>query len=108
MVHEKVYYINIKPYFYDYKFEYILDTIAKSNDLKFICDSNFKMNMQQIIRRHNYKTLLKSNDDLEIDKIVSKETIYHLKLFFCKNKMYSLKKKKYMNKNKTQKNDYLK
>ena len=93
MVHEKVYYINIKPYYYDYKFEYILDTIEKSNDFKLICDSNFKMNMQQIIRRYNYKTLLKSNDDLEIDKIVSKEIIYHLKLFFCKNKMYSLKKK---------------
>jgi len=105
MINDKVYYINIKPYYYDYKFEYMIDLIIKTNDCKDMCDSNFKTNMMQIIKRFNYKTMIKSNDDLKIDSIVSKETINHLKQFFMENKQKTLKiKYKNTNRNKTRKN----
>lgn len=102
MVNENVYYINIKPYYYNYTFEYMIDEVYKSQKLKHICNEYFKENMLQIIKKFNYKSIPKLNNDYEIDYIISKETMNHLKKFFEEEKNKTRKLRHI--KNKTKKN----
>jgi len=62
-------------------------------------------------KKYNYKTLLKSKEELEIDEIIGKKMLQHLKQFFYdkNNKTYKRQNKNnnYNNSNKNKKNKTL-
>jgi len=88
---DNVYYIKIKPYIHDLEFDTMIERYVRSpvskkllsnkqNELGFI--DFMKLNMTT----YEFAYFKKSNDEYDIDKIVSKKTMAHLHIFFNKNK----------------------
>ena len=76
MINDNVYYINIKPYYFDYSFDYILDQIYNSNET--YKQPHFKNTMIKILDKFNYNVHLKQSIDYEIDIIISKGILNQL------------------------------
>ena len=94
MEHENVYYIKIKPYNYNLPY----DVMAKmyynkeyKNINKESSEEEFINTIVKIMNRYNYED--KYINEMEIDKIVSKQIINYLKDFFSKKKHKTIKKK---------------
>ena len=103
MANDNIYYINIKPYYYDLKFEYMLSTFKESDiGKKIIADDNdFDEIMLSEIKRYKYRTIEKDLKEYEIDKILGKQIITHLQEFFNKkNKTKTVSKRSFKNKTK--------
>ena len=93
MEHENVYYIKIKPYNYNLPY----DVMAKmyynkeyKNINKESSEEEFINTIVKIMNRYNYED--KYINEMEIDKIVSKQIINYLKDFFSKKKHKTIKK----------------
>lgn len=104
MSEEQVYYINVKPYHHKLSINKLmfrfLDSplgivIKNKGDFIDIIEDEFK--------KYQYNTKEKSTEEQEIDTIVGKKMIQHLKQFFYENNNKTLSRKK-KNKPKTQKN----
>ena len=107
MANDNIYYINVKPYYHDLKFEYMLDKFSKSDIGKKIInnDDNFIKIMNEHIKLYKYDCIDKESNEYEMDKIVGKQIVKHLKEFFNKtkkNKTIRNKKVKNYKLNKTQ------
>ena len=111
MSNDNVYYINIKPYIHSLSFEIMIDRFCNSSDrlLNYEIDDCkvFKGFMLNMMNKYLYQENNKIEDELEVDKILSKKILEHLKYFFNKpiNKVYTRKnkekeKERYKNKNK--------
>ena len=105
MANKNVYYINIKPYVHDLRFETMIQRFLTSNLGKKLItekdDNNIKFmnSMMKEFKRYNFFVKHKDENENEVDKILSKEILTHLQEFFSK----SLKiKSKY---NRTKKNN---
>jgi hypothetical protein len=109
---ENIFYINVKPYYYDLKFEDMIDRFKNSKYGKAIIDNNtdiFTTFMMNDIKRYQYEIIEKDPKEYDIDKILGKQIILHLKFFFKKtnkNKCMNMKTRKHITykKNKTQRN----
>lgn len=115
MSHKNVYYINIKPYIHDLKFEDMLARFEKSEVFDKLVKSektDFINIMVKYFKEYKFDCRDKSNEESEVDKILSKQIIVHLQEFFTKpnNKnisstMKNKTRKSHVNKrNKTSKN----
>lgn len=84
MANDKIYYINIKPYYYDLKFEEIIYRFKKSEvGIKIINnDNDFEEQIMKLINLYKYDCLEKDPNEYEIDKILGKQIIKHLNIFF--------------------------
>lgn len=84
MANDNIYYINIKPYYYDLSFEYMLDKFYNSEiGKKLIGDDNeFEILMMEHINLFKYKIILKDDKEYEVDKVLGKHIISHLQAFF--------------------------
>ena len=84
MANDNIYYINVKPYYYDLKFEEILDRFKKSDIGKKIVDndSDFDNLMMQHINLFKYIVVEKDEKEYEVDKILGKHIVSHLQAFF--------------------------
>ena len=107
MANDNIYYINVKPYYHDLKFEYMLDKFSKSDIGKKIInnDDNFIKIMNEQIKLYKYDCIDKETNEYEMDKIVGKQIVKHLQEFFNKtkkNKTIRNKKVKNYKLNKTQ------
>ena len=107
MANDNIYYINVKPYYHDLKFEYMLDKFSKSDIGKKIInnDDNFIKIMNEYIKLYKYDCIDKETNEYEMDKIVGKQIVKHLQDFFNKtkkNKTIRNKKVKNYKLNKTQ------
>ena len=107
MANDNIYYINVKPYYHDLKFEYMLDKFSKSDIGKKIInnDDNFIKIMNEHIKLYKYDCIDKETNEYEMDKIVGKQIVKHLQEFFNKtkkNKTMRNKKVKNYKLNKTQ------
>ena len=107
MANDNIYYINVKPYYHDLKFEYMLDKFSKSDIGKKIInnDDNFIKIMNEYIKLYKYDCIDKETNEYEMDKIVGKQIVKHLQEFFNKtkkNKTMRNKKVKNYKLNKTQ------
>jgi hypothetical protein len=102
MANDNTYYINIKPYYYDLKFEYMLMKFKESEIGKKIIgnDSDFNETMLNEIKRYKYSVIEKDLKEFEIDKILGKQIITHLQDFFNKNKTKTISKRSFKNKTK--------
>jgi hypothetical protein len=86
MTNRSVYYINIKPYLHDLKFEEVLKRFMEStvgekimkNDNHF----NFKAHMMTEFKGYNFTCVEKNEEEYDIDKILGKQIMTHLQTFF--------------------------
>jgi hypothetical protein len=96
MDHENVYYINVKPYEYFYDFKEMVERFEKNEKFKNLINVNkneFNNSMLNFIDKYCFKYNKKTNEELDIDEIVGKKILFHLKEFFHDNKKFTLKKK---------------
>jgi hypothetical protein len=84
MAHENIYYINIKPYQYSLPFSEMMDRFKGSAiGHRLIEDyENFDMCMLQFIQPFNYRVRGKNPREYEVDKVIGKSIVGHLRTFF--------------------------
>jgi len=81
MSNDNVYYIYVKPYRHDLNFS---EMIKRFNEAKFL---NFVLQEQLILNDlclYDYNYVKKSVTEYDVDKIIGKEIINHLRMFFKK------------------------
>jgi hypothetical protein len=103
MTNENIYYINIKPYYHDLKFEDMLKRFINSEYGKKIIDDEieFKNIMLENIHHLDYKVIEKNKKEYEIDKLLSKQILFHLQKFFNQSNKNKTIKNRSNKKNKT-------
>ena len=106
MANDNIYYINVKPYYYDYTFEDMLEKFSKSDVGKRIIedDTDFDEIMIEHIKLFKYKVLEKDEKEYEVDKVLGKHIISHLQAFFNRSNKNRTIKNRGNKKNKTIKN----
>jgi hypothetical protein len=84
MAHDNIYYINIKPYYHDLSFEYMLNKFSESEIGKKIIgnDTDFNTLMIEHIKLYKYIVIHKDEKEYEVDKVLGKHIISHLQSFF--------------------------
>ena len=108
MSNKNVYYINVKPYVHDVKYETMIERFMNSSIGSKLVKSEereiFKTYMLKFFEVYNYTLQEKSEQENNIDKILSKQIMIHLHEFFDK----TAKNKPKISINKTRKNDIYK
>lgn len=104
MEQSNVYYINLKPYTYcmDYR-EMAERYYDKKKDKINISKKDFVDTMEIYMKEYDHKVILKNDDEIKVDKIVSKQIIIHLEEFFKRSKKNHTIKKRYKIKNRATK-----
>ena len=107
MTHDNIYYINIKPYYYDLKFDYMIKKFMDSEIGKKIIgnDNNFENLMIQNINLYKYLVVEKDDKEYEVDKVLGKHIITHLQAFFNRSSKNRTIKNRGNKKNRTLKNN---
>jgi hypothetical protein len=104
MENERIYYINCKPYYYDISFTEMFSRFLESNVCKKILSEpllfSFEENMNRFLKLYSYKYIEKDSKEYEIDKIVGKYIIKHLRIFFNEKQKKNKTEKKYITKQK--------
>lgn len=106
MANDNVFYINIKPYYYDLEFKYLINKFFESSIGKEISKKEIT-NYQNIddvllnqMKNYKYKFIKKENKAYDIDKNIGKHILIHLQDFFNKiKKNKTIKNKSSINKN---------
>lgn len=101
MDHKNVYYINVKPYTYYYDFSKMISLFLNSSIGEKITKTLNKKELEQGLHKYleRYKLSYvnkdeqRSQEEMEIDKLVSKKIMLHLNDFFYNRKTLTLKKK---------------
>jgi hypothetical protein len=106
MTNDNIYYINVKPYYHDLKFDYMVTHFADSICGKKIISDNahFIKFMSEDFKRYNYEYIEKPENEYEIDKILGKQIMVHLGEFFNKSIKNKTRRNILNKKNKTQRN----
>jgi hypothetical protein len=94
MKNDNVYYINIKPYVYDIPFEELIQRCIDSHYIDVSRRDNFKQFVIQMSKKYKYVSLQKSPEEYEIDKILTKQILHHIQIFFNKKTGNSITKRK--------------
>jgi len=102
MANDNIYYINLKPYYYDLDISILIERFQKSRiGARLLSnDTDFEDFVKKEIEKYNYKIIEKSHEEYEIDKILGKHVLTHLQLFFNDSKKKS-RKQNFSKKNKT-------
>lgn len=107
MTNDNIYYINIKPYYYDLNFEYMIDKFKNSEIGKKIVeedDDEFDDLMAEHIKLFKYLVVEKNDKEYEVDKVLGKHIITHLQAFFNRSTKNKTLKNRGNRRNKTIKN----
>lgn len=109
MKNDNVYYIKVKPYTYDLSFDTLIQRFANSDIGKKILKTSdetetFISFMNSYMLQFQFLYVNKSDEEYEIDKIVSKKIMIHLQTFFNNNNAQFSIKNKTSNHEKTYKN----
>jgi hypothetical protein len=105
MQHDNIYYINVKPYFYDLKMEEMLIRFKKTELFKTMIENEKDFNEFMIKEwsKYNYGYIEKNKDEYDIDIILGKKILQHLKVFFYNSNSKKTHKTKINKNNKTKK-----
>jgi hypothetical protein len=103
MTHDNIYYINIKPYYYDLPFEYMFNRFLTSEIGKKILgnETGFNSLMMEHIKLYKYIVVDKDEKEYEVDKVIGKHIISHLQAFFNRSIKNKTIKNRGKHKNKT-------
>jgi hypothetical protein len=84
MANENIYYINIKPYYHDIKFEEMIRRFLESEVGNKLIDNDIDFNnlMMEHIKLYRYNVLGKDEKEYGVDKILGKHIVLHLQKFF--------------------------
>jgi len=84
MSKSNIYYINIQPYYHDLGFDEMINRFNKStHGIKIINnDGDFQQKIMRYMNQYQYKNLDKDPQEYEIDKIIGKQILMHLNIFF--------------------------
>jgi len=95
MANDNVYYINIKPYYYDLQFDYMIKKFKESEVGEKIInnDLDFETIIMKCIKLYKYECIDKDLKEYEVDKILGKHIIMHLQEFFKPKRNKSVRKK---------------
>jgi hypothetical protein len=107
MEHDNIYYINIKPYYHNLKFEYMIEQFKHSDIGHRLIGSNnadFDKLLMEHITLYRYLVIEKDEKEYEVDKILGKHIISHLQAFFSQSSKNKTIKNRTNKKNKTSKN----
>jgi FMN phosphatase YigB (HAD superfamily) len=86
MNNSKVYYIHLKPYYYNMNFDTMISRIINSVlHKKDLNNNHFKQFVTQEISDYKYHYTEKDLLEYEVDKIIGKQIIVHLEEFFHKS-----------------------
>lgn len=88
---ENVYYIKIKPYTHDLHFDLMVNRFIHNDVSKKLIsisqtEKDFSDFMKNNMNNYEFAYMEKSKEEYDIDKIITKKTMEHLKSFFNKNK----------------------
>jgi hypothetical protein len=104
MKNNNIYYINVKPYIYNYELQDLYDIFTESTCNELICNNlhivdreKFHNNIKNYMNTYNFTSKNMIESELKLDKTISKKILYHLhkfmKLYLKKpNHKKSLKK----------------
>ena len=86
MKHENVYYINLKPYEHDLEFEEMITRFLSSSLSNDIIENkdDFKTVVISELNKYNYSVVVKNPHEYDVDFILGKQILSHLKFFFTK------------------------
>ena len=103
MANDNIYYINVKPYYYDYTFEDMLARFKESDVGKHLIknDEEFDKIMLEHIKLFKYMVVEKNEKEYEVDKVLGKHIISHLQAFFNRSTKNRTIKNRGARKNKT-------
>lgn len=103
MTNDKIYYINIKPYYYDLDFKEMLVRFKRSKTGMEIIqnDPHFDRLMMEQINLYKYVVIEKEKKEYEVDKILGKHIISHLHTFFSRSSKNKTCKNRGHKKNRT-------
>lgn len=85
MFHEKVYYINVKPYVFSFKYEEMTEryyNAFRDSLLNMIDKNDFINEITGFMNNYKYTITEKNKKELNVDKCISKQMLSHLKYFF--------------------------
>jgi len=103
MANDNIYYINVKPYYYDLKFEYMIEKFKTSEIGKKLIgeDSEFENIIMENIKLFKYLVVEKNEKEYEVDKVLGKHILSHLHSFFNRSPKNRTIKNRGNKKNKT-------
>lgn len=82
-----VYYIQLKPYWHDLEFDYMINKLLNSKFNDYIINKNsFLFLINQYLSKYKYATILKNPEEFEVETIASKEILNQLEDFFYRVK----------------------
>jgi hypothetical protein len=84
MKNNNVYYINIKPYVHDLSYETLIERYIKKHPAE--NTPSFISHCQKHLSRYNHTVVDKNPEEYEIDKILTKQILHHIRLFFNHSK----------------------
>jgi hypothetical protein len=106
MANDNIYYINIKPYYYDIPFVEMIIRFKESELGKELIKNNdyfeFDKIMEENFKLYKYDYIEKTDKEYEIDNILGKQITIHLQEFFNKSRKNKTIKNRGKRKNKTQ------
>jgi len=88
MKNNNIYYINVKPYVYNYDCNELINIFTESNCNELICknlhisdNEKFNNKIKSYIKTYNFTSKIYTESELKIDKNLSKKILYHLHKF---------------------------
>lgn len=98
MVNDNVYYINLKPYTHDLHFGDLVGRFVKSKvGQTIIGESNTNDVANKLLselRKIAYTYIEKTHEETEIDQILGKEIMMHLRIFFNQPQSKTVRRKR--------------
>jgi len=94
MADDKVYYINVKPYKYQFSIDEMINTFLSSKLGSIVTNKEHcKLNINADFKRYSYRVNQKAIEEQEIDEIIGKRMLQHLKQFFYEKTNRTYKKR---------------
>lgn len=95
MNHENVYYINLKPYVFSMPYQEMAERYFEK-EKKNIPEKKeiFVKKIVEYMNNYNFDINPKSNEEKEVEKVITKQIMIHLEDFFKKKKSHNTKKRK--------------
>jgi hypothetical protein len=102
---EQIYYIHVEPYFHDLEFDEMITRYLSSKKGRIIMNKNeFILIMNEQIKSYRYAVVPKDPEEYDVEKVLGKQMLHLLEIFFDKTNKKSTRKNKNVFRNKTTKN----